>query len=77
MSHLIRNSLVLVLIGLLASCAFSANKVVQASNPLDAEESDPKKLGWMTGFPPPPDKLIMQPESDFLGQEQFSGMKAM
>lgn len=28
-------------------------------------DSDPKKLGWMTGFPPPPDKLIMQPESDF------------
>jgi CubicO group peptidase (beta-lactamase class C family) len=65
MPHLIRNSLVLVLIGLLASSAFSANKLVQASTPLDAEESDPKKLGWMTGFPPPPDKLIMQPESDF------------
>jgi len=65
MSHLIRKSLLLVLIGLLASCAFSTNKAVQASKPLNAEESDPKKLGWMTGFPPPPDKLIMQPESDF------------
>jgi CubicO group peptidase (beta-lactamase class C family) len=30
-----------------------------------AEESDPAQLGWMTGFPPPPEKLIMQPESDF------------
>ena len=32
---------------------------------LSAEESDPKKLGLMEGFPPQPDKLIMQPESDF------------
>ena len=32
---------------------------------LNAEESNPRKLGWMTGFPPSPDKLIMQPESDF------------
>lgn len=22
-------------------------------------------MGWMTGFPPPPDKLVMQPETDF------------
>jgi CubicO group peptidase (beta-lactamase class C family) len=27
--------------------------------------SDPVKLGWMQGFPPPAEKLIMQPESDF------------
>lgn len=33
--------------------------------PLGAAESDPGNLGWMQGFPPPPDKLIMQPESDF------------
>ena len=32
---------------------------------LSAEESDPKKLGLMEGFPPPPGKLIMQPESDY------------
>jgi CubicO group peptidase (beta-lactamase class C family) len=37
----------------------------QTGNHLSTEESDPAKLGWMTGFPPPPDKLIMQPESDF------------
>lgn len=35
------------------------------SAPLSAAESDPGKLGWMTGAPPPPDKLIMQPETDF------------
>ncbi len=32
---------------------------------LSAEESDPKELGLMEGFPPPPGKLIMQPESDY------------
>ncbi|MEM8867388.1 MAG: serine hydrolase [Verrucomicrobiota bacterium] len=31
----------------------------------DAAASDPVQLGWMEGFPPPPDKLIMQPDSNF------------
>ncbi|MGR5500175.1 serine hydrolase domain-containing protein [Vibrio sp. DNB22_10_4] len=35
------------------------------SDALDAEASDPIKMEWMVGFPPPKDKLIMQPESDF------------
>ncbi len=30
-----------------------------------AEKSDPRELGWMQGFPPPPNKLIMQPESNY------------
>ena len=37
----------------------------QTASPMSAEASDPRQLGWMTGFPPPPEKLIMQPESDF------------
>jgi CubicO group peptidase (beta-lactamase class C family) len=37
----------------------------QSSKILSAKDSDPKTLGWMTGFPPPPEKLIMQPESDY------------
>jgi hypothetical protein len=37
----------------------------QTGTPLSAEDSDPRTLGWMTGFPPPPEKLIMQPESDY------------
>ena len=32
---------------------------------LSAEESDPRILGWMNGFPPSPDKLIMQPQSNY------------
>ncbi|GMM66921.1 serine hydrolase [Alteromonas sp. MTD1] len=37
----------------------------QSSNSLNAEDSNPVKMNWMVGFPPPADKLIMQPESDF------------
>jgi len=33
--------------------------------PLSAEASDPRVMGWMQGFPPPKDKLITQPESDY------------
>ncbi|WP_413501177.1 serine hydrolase domain-containing protein [Psychrobacter maritimus] len=32
---------------------------------LTAKQSDPQILGWMQGFPPPKDKLIAQPSSDF------------
>ncbi len=33
--------------------------------PLSAEKSEPYLLGWMQGFPPPDDKRIMQPDSNF------------
>lgn len=36
-----------------------------AAETLSAEDSDPRRLGWMVGFPPPPDKLISQPDSDY------------
>lgn len=32
---------------------------------LTAQQSDPREMGWMEGFPPPVGKRIMQPESDF------------
>lgn len=32
---------------------------------LSAQESDPRTLGWMQGFPPPADKIITQPDSVF------------
>jgi CubicO group peptidase (beta-lactamase class C family) len=35
----------------------------QGESLLSARESDPRILGWMQGFPPPPDKLITQPDS--------------
>lgn len=32
---------------------------------LTAQESDPIEMGWMQGFPPPPEKLITQPDSNY------------
>ena len=37
----------------------------QKSGSLTAEQSDPRVLGWMVGTPPSPDKLIMQPQSNY------------
>ena len=36
-----------------------------AEQPLDAAASDPGTLGWMLGFPPPPEKVIGQPDSNY------------
>lgn len=64
MSHPIRHSLV-AFMGVLALFGGLEHAPARSGNPLSAEESDPRTLGWMTGFPTPPGKLIMQPESDF------------
>lgn len=64
MPRLIRSTLV-TFIGILGLFGGHVNASAQSTSPLNAENSDPRKLGWMTGFPPPPDKLIMQPESDY------------
>ena len=53
------------LTGCLAALVVAAPASAQTASYMSAEASDPRQLGWMTGFPPPPDKLIMQPESDF------------
>jgi len=46
--------------------AFGASTGADAqSAPLSAQESDPNVMGWMQGFPPPPDKLITQPDSNY------------
>ncbi|MCC2617796.1 beta-lactamase family protein [Aestuariibacter halophilus] len=36
-----------------------------ATTPLSDALSDPVQMGWMQGFPPPPDKRITQPDSNF------------
>lgn len=38
---------------------------IAQSDPLSAWDSDPRELGWMEGFPPPPEKLITQPDSNY------------
>lgn len=37
----------------------------QDATPLSAEQSDPRTLGWMQGFPPPEDKIIRFSDSDY------------
>ena len=53
------------LIAVLAASGVSFQSLAQGGQPLSGEASDPLKLGWMQGSPPPPEKLIMQPQSDF------------
>ncbi|MBN2906305.1 MAG: serine hydrolase [Rhodobacteraceae bacterium] len=50
--------------GLAMSLALAGGAAAQTA-PLSAQESDPRVMGWMQGFPPPPDKLITQPDSNF------------
>ena len=54
-----------LLIGSLVLFGMLTHTAAQPGNHLNAEDSDPRKLGWMMGAPPPPDKLIMQPETDY------------
>lgn len=57
--------------GLLAAlviCAASTApnlRAAESAEPLSAAESDPRILGWMQGFPPPPDKVIRATDPDF------------
>ncbi len=39
--------------------------ITSVAQPLSATESDPQIIGWMQGAPPPPDKLITQPDSNY------------
>ena len=48
--------------------AVTANDHAEARNGIrqvTAAESDPVSLGWMQGFPPPPEKVIGQPDSNY------------
>ncbi len=56
------------LVALAASVAFATGMSGTAQSqsiPLSAQESDPRVMGWMQGFPPPPDKIITQPDSNY------------
>jgi len=47
----------------LATMSSDAN--AQATGFPTAEESDPNTMGWMQGFPPPPELRITNPDSNF------------
>jgi hypothetical protein len=39
--------------------------MAQLDKPLSAPASDPKRMGWMQGFPPPADKVIRFTDPDY------------
>ncbi len=43
----------------------AAMPIASVAEQLSAADSDPRTMGWMQGFPPPPDRLIMQPDSNY------------
>lgn len=45
---------------------------IYAEERLNAEESDPKKMGWMEGFPPPADKILSATNGTFF---DFPGLR--
>ncbi|MEZ5558705.1 MAG: serine hydrolase, partial [Pseudomonadales bacterium] len=51
--------------GLVFALGYPPGGVAQTGSWLTAEASDPRVMGWMEGFPPPPDKLITQPDSNY------------
>ncbi len=56
------SNLIALATGVVMALGATADASAQ-SQPLSAQESDPNVIGWMKGFPPPPDKMITQPDS--------------
>ena len=54
----------LIVAALAAATSACSNSEAQEAV-LSAEDSDPWVMGWMEGFPPPPEKLITQPDSNY------------
>ena len=50
---------------LLLALYLSTTVFLNAQEMLNAEESDPKKIGWMKGFPPPESKIISAIDGSF------------
>ena len=60
-----RISLLLTTAAIALCAGASIGVLAETGTPLSAADSDPKVMGWMEGFPPPPDKLITQPDSNY------------
>jgi len=58
------SSLIALVTGIALTVGASTGADAQPT-PLSAQESDPDVMGWMQGFPPPADKLITQPDSNY------------
>lgn len=58
------SNLVALVTGVALTVGASSGALAQTA-PLSAQDSDPNVMGWMQGFPPPADKLITQPDSNY------------
>ncbi len=58
------------LCGLLATTLYAAAQTAPPKFP-DAQASDPVTLGWMMGFPPPPDRIIRWADGSFYTFPKF------
>ena len=58
------NAVAIAILTILGVVVQSKTSAAQDS-PLSAQASDPRVMGWMQGFPPPDDKLITQPDSNY------------
>lgn len=58
-------SLLTLTLPILISGAATASAQQAATDVLSAQASDPNRLGWMQGFPPVPEKVIGQPDSNY------------
>ncbi len=58
------SNLVALVAGVALAVGASSGALAQTA-PLSAQDSDPNVMGWMQGFPPPADKLITQPDSNY------------
>ena len=50
--------------GLVCACV-SAGALAQTAPPPDAQASDPARLGWMVGSPPPADEIVRKEDGSF------------
>lgn len=58
------NAVAIAILTILGVVVQSKTSAAQET-PLSAQASDPRVMGWMQGFPPPDDKLITQPDSNY------------
>lgn len=63
--HLFTPMLTLILPAIVFSWAVPVFAQGDGADVLDAEQSDPNRLGWMQGFPPAPEQIIGQPDSNY------------
>ena len=59
------NNLLTWLALILGTLGMASTTIASDAEPLDAQASDPANMGWMQGFPPPADKIITQPDSNY------------